>query len=111
MDASIVNVLGDEFAAGTVTLETTPREFIKKFAKEHPEEASSIFGGQQELEKAINSDFAIDVTKSSVSLVSGNEYLPLNWDANLLNQGDKVKELVKNAKNLVFNVSVSMPNA
>lgn len=111
INAFIQNSIGDEFSAGYVSMETIPKELVKCFAKDHPEEAASLFGGKEELEKALNSGFAIDSSTSSVSLMDGSDYLPLSWDNPLSEQGTKVKELVKNSNSLVFVVCCAMPNA
>lgn len=111
INAFIQNSLGDEFSAGTVSLETIPKEFIKNFAKDHPEEAASLFGGSAELQKALNSGFAIDSSTSSISLMNGSDYIPLSWENPLSEQGDNVKEIVKNSNSLIFVVTMAMPNA
>lgn len=111
VNAFIKNFLDDEFPAGTVSLETIPKDFIRNFAKDYPEQAASLFGGKDELDKALNSGFAIDSTTSSISLMDGSDYIPLSWETPLSEQGPKVKELVKKSNSLVFVVNIAMPNA
>ncbi len=109
--AHIQSVLGDEFEAGSVSMETIPIDFVKGFAKEHPEEAAAIFGGTNELHTALQSNFAIDTEKSSFAVKDGADYVSLVWDKPLSDQGDRVKKLLKSSEVIVFVVSVSMPNA
>ena len=111
VNVTIQDVFGAEFSAGTFTLDDTPRTIIKKCAIEHPEEAASLFGGTDEMNRAINTDFSIDSTRSMISLVTGEDFIPLDWDKALNAQSDEVKGIVKKFKDITLSVSVTMPNA
>lgn len=111
MEAYVRSLLGDEFSIGDVDLNSTPKEIIKKFSEENPEAAESIYGGKDEIQKVLNSDFAIDTSRSSVSLVNDSDFIPLDWEKPLNQQGGKINEILKNINELILSVSVAMPNA
>ncbi len=112
MDANLTNILGDEYSIGSVDLENSPKEIIKEFAENHREEAASFVGGKDELDKLIGSNYAFDSTRSTIALiVSDSEAIPLEWEKPLNQQDKTVLAVLKNAKEIVLNVAISMPNA